>query len=38
MLVKTILAGGASESKLQELRNIHQLLRHNWMVRIRHIP
>ncbi|MBA0757417.1 hypothetical protein Gotri_020518 [Gossypium trilobum] len=37
MLVETILTGGAAESRLHELQNIHQLLRHNWKVHVRHI-
>ncbi|MBA0858225.1 hypothetical protein Goshw_023115 [Gossypium schwendimanii] len=37
LVVETILAGGAVNSRMSELRIIHQLLSRDWRVRLRHI-
>ncbi|MBA0612620.1 hypothetical protein Godav_013203, partial [Gossypium davidsonii] len=37
MRTETLLAGGTTSNRLQELRLIHQLLCRNWKVQIRHI-
>ncbi|MBA0712875.1 hypothetical protein Golax_011947 [Gossypium laxum] len=37
LVVETILAGGAVNSRMSELRIIHQLLGRDWRVRLRHI-
>ncbi|MBA0732547.1 hypothetical protein Gogos_016629, partial [Gossypium gossypioides] len=37
LVIETILAGGAANSKISELHLIHQLLDCNWRVRLRYI-
>ncbi|XP_017632474.1 uncharacterized protein LOC108474958 [Gossypium arboreum] len=38
LLLETIVAGGAADSKMLELHFIHRMIPLNWKVCIRHIP